>query len=192
MGCVQSSGDGDVRPGGKHGNSASVGAQDPLPTSQPKTVDPRLPFDNYRQLFNLKNSWKSVSRSMENTSKECLIRLFEKHPEYLSLHKGLSSIGSEEEMRENPAFEEAALFFFNTLDEVLTFSDGKVDMAIAVLQNAGHDYYAKLPGFESTYLKDMEQPFVESIRNALGDRFNESTEQNFRRIYEFCISHISN
>jgi hypothetical protein len=45
-----------------------------LPQSQPKTVDPRLPFDNYRQLFNLRNSWKTVSRNLTDTAKECLIR----------------------------------------------------------------------------------------------------------------------
>ena len=45
-----------------------------LPQSQPKQVDPRLPFDNYRQLFNLRNSWKAVSRSLTDTAKECLIR----------------------------------------------------------------------------------------------------------------------
>ena len=39
-----------------------------------KTVDPRLPFENYRQLFNMKNSWKAVARTMEASSKETLRR----------------------------------------------------------------------------------------------------------------------
>ena len=40
---------------------------------QPKTVDPRLPFESYRQLFNMKNSWKAVSRSMEKVAKDNLM-----------------------------------------------------------------------------------------------------------------------
>lgn len=83
MGCIESSADKGERSGGGGGGGGRQGggggrpgdgAGDPLPTSQPKTVDGRLPFDNYRQLFNLKNSWKAVSRSMENTAKDCLLR----------------------------------------------------------------------------------------------------------------------
>lgn len=46
----------------------------PDSTSTNKTVDPRLPFSNYRQIFNIRNGWKSVSRVMEDTAKETLIR----------------------------------------------------------------------------------------------------------------------
>lgn len=78
MGCIESSADKGERSGGGGGGGGGGhpgdGAGDALPTSQPKTVDGRLPFDNYRQLFNLKNSWKAVSRSMENTAKDCLLR----------------------------------------------------------------------------------------------------------------------
>ena len=57
--------------------SKEKGAPEPpadLPQGQPKQVDPRLPFDTYRQLFNLKNSWKTVSRSLTDTAMDCLIR----------------------------------------------------------------------------------------------------------------------
>lgn len=62
MGCLQSSEKDDPAP---------TPMTDPEP---PKKVDPRLPFETYRQLFNMKNSWKTVSRSLENTSKENLMR----------------------------------------------------------------------------------------------------------------------
>lgn len=49
-------------------------AQLPDSSSTNKTVDPRLPFSNYRQIFNIRNGWKSVARVMEDTAKETLIR----------------------------------------------------------------------------------------------------------------------
>ena len=42
--------------------------------SEPKKVDPRLPFENYRQLFNMKNSWKAITRGMGVTAKDNLTR----------------------------------------------------------------------------------------------------------------------
>ena len=64
MGCLQT----------KEKETNNSQPQTELPQSQPKSVDPRLPFDNYRQLFNLRNSWKTVGRNLGSTSKECLIR----------------------------------------------------------------------------------------------------------------------
>lgn len=49
-------------------------AQLPDSSSTNKTVDPRLPFSNYRQIFNIRNGWKSVARVMEDTAKETLVR----------------------------------------------------------------------------------------------------------------------
>ena len=65
MGCIKSKEEG----GGDSGH-ANEGAT--TGNEQQKTVDPRLPFDNYRQLFNMKNSWKAVSRSMEAVAKDNL------------------------------------------------------------------------------------------------------------------------
>lgn len=46
----------------------------PESSSAKKTVDPRLPFTNYRQVFSVRNAWKAVARTMEDTSKDNLIR----------------------------------------------------------------------------------------------------------------------
>lgn len=46
----------------------------PDSSSARKTVDPRLPFTHYRQVFSTKNAWKAVMRTMEETAKEHLIR----------------------------------------------------------------------------------------------------------------------
>ena len=63
MGCLQSS-DGKK----DKGTSENIGSE------APKKVDPRLPFETYRQLFNLKNSWKAVSRKLDDTAKDNLLR----------------------------------------------------------------------------------------------------------------------
>lgn len=46
----------------------------PESSSARKTVDPRLPFQTYRQIFSLRNAWKAVTRSMEEIAKENLLR----------------------------------------------------------------------------------------------------------------------
>lgn len=38
----------------------------------------------------------------------------------------------------------------------------------------------------------MEESFIESVKECLGDRFTEPTERNFRLLYTFSIEHISN
>jgi hypothetical protein len=47
-----------------------------LPESQSarKTVDPRLPFSNYRQIFSIRNAWKAIQRSMEEHATETFMR----------------------------------------------------------------------------------------------------------------------
>lgn len=39
-----------------------------------KTVDPRLPFSNYRQIFSIRNAWKAIQRSLEECATETFIR----------------------------------------------------------------------------------------------------------------------
>ena len=50
--------------------------EEPIPEPKeapPKKVDPRLPFKTYRQLFNMRNSWKTVVRNMTKASKDMLL-----------------------------------------------------------------------------------------------------------------------
>ena len=62
MGCLQSS------------EKESPAPAADLNEGAPKKVDPRLPFETYRQLFNFKNSWKVVSRKLEDVAKDNLRR----------------------------------------------------------------------------------------------------------------------
>lgn len=54
--------------------SVSGGGGAPKAADAPPPVDKRLPFENYRQIFTLKNYWKSISRSAEKSSKLLLQR----------------------------------------------------------------------------------------------------------------------
>jgi len=154
--------------------------KDPEP---PKKVDPRLPFETYRQLFNMKNSWKVITRSLESVAKDNLIRLFRKHPHYQDMHKNLKG-KTEEDLAESISFETSASEVFNSLDEAMELIE-KVDMAIIQLQNAGQNY-TKLDNFDPQYFKDMEDTFIASCRECMGDRFHDATENNFRLFYVFA------
>ena len=56
------------------GCSSSTAAMDAIIDQPVKKVDPKLPFDHYRQLFNWRNTWKAVTRTMETTSVDMFIR----------------------------------------------------------------------------------------------------------------------
>ncbi|KAK2144866.1 hypothetical protein LSH36_724g01049, partial [Paralvinella palmiformis] len=133
--------------------------EEPPPTpigstdAPPKSVDSRLPFQNYRQLFQMKNSWKAISREMEKTSKDTFIRFFTAHPEYKAQYKSLAGLDDEDAMSASTEFEEIAVQLFNTMDETMeAIEKEKVDMAIESLKMAGQEY-KKLEGFTAQYFK---------------------------------------
>ncbi|ELT94139.1 hypothetical protein CAPTEDRAFT_214116 [Capitella teleta] len=159
-----------------------------LPESKPKQVDPRLPFDTYRQLFNLRNSWKTVARNLTETSKDCLIRYLKKYPEHKAMYRGCANLEDEEAMRASTSFENAAVPVFNLFDDVMENSEN-VDIAIAQI-GMGATPHKKIKGFRTDYLKAMEEPFIEAVSVTLGDRFTDPTEQNFRKLYQFVIQEM--
>ena len=40
-------------------------------------------------------------------------------------------------------------------------------------------------------LQDMEETFIQSVKNHLGDRFTEPTEENFRKLYGFVVEKMT-
>lgn len=61
-----------VTVGGKGGKVSQ--AANELVDKPPPTPDSRLPFTAYRDLFTLKNFWKTVQRNKETSSKEMLFK----------------------------------------------------------------------------------------------------------------------
>ena len=37
----------------------------------------------------------------------------------------------------------------------------------------------------------MEETFLQAVKNHLGDRFTEPTEDNFRKLYGFVVEHMT-
>ncbi len=79
-------------------------------------------------------------------------RFFKKHPEHKALHKSLGSIDDDDTLWNSTAFEMSATNVFNTIDEVMETMDGKLDMGIFCLENAGRAH-AKIPDFQAAYFK---------------------------------------
>eukprot|EP00914_Ancora_sagittata_P003539 GHVO01007437.1.p1 GENE.GHVO01007437.1~~GHVO01007437.1.p1 ORF type:complete len:228 (+),score=39.10 GHVO01007437.1:16-699(+) len=179
MGCLQ---------GKEKEEEAPVNTE--LPESQPKKVDPRLPFDTYRQLFNLRNSWKTVARNLTETSRQCLIRYLKKYPEHKAWYRGIANIDldDEEAVRASTSFENACTPVFNLFDDVMENSE-KVDIAIHQIKMAAAPH-KKIKGFRTDHLKLMEDPFIDSVSETLGDRFTDAKEQDFRKLYQFVVQEM--
>ncbi len=163
----------------------------PLTTEAPKTVDPRLPFETYRQLFNLKNSWKAVSRKLEEVAKDNMQRFLQSHPEYKKVHPELEKFDTDEKMYASDDFESVAVEIYNNFDVAMETMDGNVDASIATFKAAGQAF--KLSpgcGYTVTYIRDMEETFVAAAREVLGDRFTEPTERNFHLLYQFAAERM--
>ncbi len=177
MGCLQSS-EKEEKP-----------ALTDLNTEAPKKVDPRLPFESYRQLFNLKNSWKSVARKLESAAKDNLKRFLKEYPQHKAIHRDLKKFDDDEKMYASDAFEMAAMSVYNTFDMAMDKIDGNVDESIAAFQRAGR-MHSKVKDFNVEFFKDMEESFIEAAREILQDRFNDATEKNFRLLYQFACQEM--
>ncbi|CAD5118894.1 DgyrCDS7568 [Dimorphilus gyrociliatus] len=171
MGCLQS-------------KASDKGFKDP----PAKQLDSRLPFENYRQFFNFKNSWKTVARKTDACAQENMLLFFERFPQHKALHTDLANL-SEEQLKMSMAFQNQSEAIFNLFDDVLQKCDNNVDGAIRDCLVAG-EKHKHIPGFQPEYFKDMEDTFLQACRTALEDRFSEATEQNFKHFYGFVTQQM--
>lgn len=147
-----------------------------------KTVDPRLPFSNYRQIFSIRNAWKAIQRSLEECATETFIRFLTNHPEYKEKYSSITGIkdGDLEELRKDQDFEDKSMHIYMIFDDVITNLEN-VDKALQDIQFGAAD-----TNFSHKMVKDYQEPFIETIRLVLGsDRFTETTESNYKLLYEF-------
>ena len=77
--------------------------------------------------------------------------MFALHPDYKALHSNLTSLETEEDMRESLAFENAAMDVFNLIDQVMENLEN-VDNAIQDLERAG-EAHGRIQGFKAEYFK---------------------------------------
>ncbi|WAR18270.1 hypothetical protein MAR_000108 [Mya arenaria] len=153
-----------------------------LPESQSarKTVDARLPFSNYRQIFSIRNAWKAIQRSLDECALETMIRLLKAHPEYKRRFPEVPQVDDEDEYRKSEAMQERSMDMYNLLDGLVTNLEA-VDKALYEIQ-----YDAPATNFTPRMLEDYREPFITTIRITLGsDRFTETTEENFKLLFGF-------
>lgn len=156
-----------------------------LPDSQSsrKTVDPRLPFSNYRQLFSIRNAWKAIQRSMEECATETFIRFLTMHPHYKEKFSGVIADiqqGDLEELRKQQEFEDKAIELYIIFDGVISDLEA-VDKALQEIKVG-----VASTQFSRKMVKDYEASFIDTIKFTLGsDRFTQTTEDNFHLLYGF-------
>ncbi|CAH1792926.1 unnamed protein product [Owenia fusiformis] len=174
-------------------SSSTGGAAGELPTGPVKTVDPRLPFKTYRQLFSLKNHWKTVQRKMDATAVDAFISFFRKHPEHKALFDAdwMKHVDddNEEMIRESIAFENHAVAIWTVYDEVMEDLDGNVGGAIRTLHSTAK-IHKNIDGFSSDFFKDFKGVFIDGVKNALGDRYTDAADENFQNFYAFQLKHL--
>lgn len=60
--------------GGKASSKKKKKVNLPESHSARRTVDPRLPFNNYRQIFSIRNAWKAIQRTLNECAMETMIK----------------------------------------------------------------------------------------------------------------------
>ncbi|KAE9548473.1 hypothetical protein FO519_008316 [Halicephalobus sp. NKZ332] len=162
-------------------------------TSKPPEVDKRLPFGEFRDLYNLKNYWKTVQRN----SKTCKLGLFSKYlksnPENLQRYPKLQklSIDSIGPDCEDKGFETMAEFYLKVFDDVIAQVEetpADVSNAITRLNAVGKKH--RPFGLKYDDFQKLEEPFLQMIGELLGDRYTDKAENLFRKFFQFCLRYI--
>lgn len=154
-----------------------------LPESQSarKTVDPRLPFSNYRQIFSIRNAWKPIQRAMEDSATETFIRFLTAHPNYRKKFSNVKGIeGDLEDLRKQQEFEDMAMNIYVIFDGVIANLE-TVDKALQEIK-----YGAPATQFSKKMVEAYQESFIHTIKLILGsDRFTENTENSFNLLYGY-------
>uniref|UniRef100_A0A1I7XHX6 GLOBIN domain-containing protein n=1 Tax=Heterorhabditis bacteriophora TaxID=37862 RepID=A0A1I7XHX6_HETBA len=97
------------------------------PAAEAPTVDSRLPYPNFRELFTLKNYWKTVRRNDKDCGKMLLAKYLNQHPENKSLYAKLKNIdGATVDMScSDPGFETVAATYLKVFDDVINAVEEK-------------------------------------------------------------------
>ncbi|GMS80103.1 hypothetical protein PENTCL1PPCAC_2278, partial [Pristionchus entomophagus] len=185
--------------------SSSSGRPSPSPAAtaakggdQPEAAAPecdsRLPFSNFRELFTLKNYWKTVKRNDQQCGKTMMSKYLTEQADKKGLYSKLGRInGIPPPDCSDPAFEAVAAAYLKVFDDVITAVEekpGDVQGACDRLSNVGKMHRAKVSGMDSSSFQAMEGPFLFMIQEILQDRFNEKAETLFRKFFQFCLKYL--
>ncbi|EYC26969.1 hypothetical protein Y032_0009g453 [Ancylostoma ceylanicum] len=170
--------------------AAPKGGADESPAAEAPTVDSRLPYPNFRELFTLKNYWKTIRRNDKDCGKMLLARYLNQHPENTSKYPKLKNVdGATVDVScNNPGFETVAANYLKVFDDVISAVEekpGDVQPACDRLVAVGKMHRSKVSDMQNSAFQDMEEPFLNMVKEALQDRFNEKAEGLFRKFFQF-------
>ncbi|KJH43422.1 globin [Dictyocaulus viviparus] len=165
------------------------------PAAEAPSVDSRLPYPNFRELFTLKNYWKSVRRNDKECGKLLLSKYLNQNPENTSLYAKLKNIdgATVDSSCSNPGFEAVAGSYLQVFDDVISAVEEKpsdVQAACDRLIAVGKMHRVKVSSMQSSAFQKMEEAFLFMVKEALQDRFNEKAEGLFRKFFQFCLKYL--
>ncbi|KRY68953.1 Neuroglobin [Trichinella pseudospiralis] len=156
-------------------------------------LDSRLPFQQYRDFFQLKNYWKAVRRR-EDASKCLFFRFLTENAEFHPLYKKLSKVELTEEAAFNSnEFENIANQYLDVFDEAISAiesSPGDVSTAIDELMEVGRKHKA-VPNMDASNFSKLESALLYMVQQILLDRFNEKCEDLFKKFFSFVVTNVT-
>ncbi|VDM38824.1 unnamed protein product [Toxocara canis] len=167
----------------------------PAEESNEQKCDPRLPYPNFRELFTLKNYWKTVRRNEKDCGKTMLAKYLKQNPDNKSKYAKLKNVNVDtlDSATSDPGFEAVAAAYLKVFDDVITTVEEKpadVSDACSRLNSVGKMHRTKVSGMDGAQFQAMEEPFLHMVSEILQDRYNEKAENLFRKFYQFCLKYL--
>jgi len=122
-----------------------------------------------RQRFLLKGSWKGVSRELQVTGVRLFVQMFQVHPETLQYFSDFSELDSPEKQKNSDTFKTHAEKVLIRIDEAMSNLDDP-DILTEILLQTGA-FHKKIPGFKPEMFWYAEEPFLETLKVTLSDRY---------------------
>ncbi|XP_063425721.1 neuroglobin-like isoform X1 [Mytilus trossulus] len=155
---------------------------------------------NERQIFQLQQSWKAISRKMEYTGINMFIRIFETHADLKKFFFMVENCTTISEMRESKGLAKHVLMVMNTLDDTI-YNLNDMQYVIDLLYDIGkqhrtfsdfrREFFLRkaLPRKEK-WLESVTEPFLLAVKETLGDRYTRNMATAYRRLIQFVIANI--
>ncbi|ULT86865.1 hypothetical protein L3Y34_006530 [Caenorhabditis briggsae] len=165
------------------------------PAAETPQLDIRLPYPHFRELFTMKNFWKTVRRNEKDCGKVMLAKYLNDFPENKDLYPKLKNVkAATVDMNcSDPGFEAVAAQYLKVFDDVITAVEekpGDVQTACDRLVAVGKMHRQKVSGMNVSMFQNMEEPFILMVKHVLQDRFNEKAEMLYRKFFQFCLKYL--
>ncbi|XP_063425722.1 neuroglobin-like isoform X2 [Mytilus trossulus] len=143
---------------------------------------------NERQIFQLQQSWKAISRKMEYTGINMFIRIFETHADLKKFFFMVENCTTISEMRESKGLAKHVLMVMNTLDDTI-YNLNDMQYVIDLLYDIGKQHRT-FSDFRREFFLSVTEPFLLAVKETLGDRYTRNMATAYRRLIQFVIANI--